>query len=74
MGRLIEMAGLKFGRLTVLHREKDTVYLNASGYKCVRWVCRCECGTVLPVLGYSLRSGNTRSCGGLKRKTANNKN
>lgn len=29
----------------------------------VRWLCRCDCGTERPVSKYSLRDGNSISCG-----------
>jgi hypothetical protein len=29
-----------------------------------RWVCVCDCGRQCSVLGYNLRNGHTRSCGG----------
>jgi hypothetical protein len=52
--------GDTFGRLTVIRqdgtkREKERAYL-----------CRCECGETTTVAGYSLRSGNTKSCGCLR--------
>ncbi len=52
-----EMLGRKFGRLTVISRYDK---LMGSEYG---WLCRCECGSLLPVRGYSLRKGNTKTCG-----------
>ena len=62
MGKVIPMIGKRFGRLTVIAKsEKQTSNRQA------RWVCLCDCGTILPsVTGSHLRSGNTKSCGCLK--------
>ena len=50
------MNGKKFGRLTVLRKD-----LGCCKYP--RWFCRCDCGKEIVVRGYSLSSGNTKSCG-----------
>jgi hypothetical protein len=52
-----------YGRFTVIGR------LPVRDRK--RWyLCRCECGTEVEVRAQNLRSGNTKSCGCLKRETA----
>jgi hypothetical protein len=56
---LIDLTGLTFGRLLVVER--------GTGPR-AKWVCRCECGNVVEVQGGNLRSGNTRSCGCLRRE------
>lgn len=53
---LVPMIGKKFGRLLVVDRAVNTE-------KGVAYRCRCDCGNDLIVLGESLRSGNTKSCG-----------
>lgn len=58
----IEMTGLRFGRLTVLKdsgRRKD---------RKIVWTCACDCGKTVDVIGTSLRSGLTQSCGCLKQE------
>jgi hypothetical protein len=50
------LIGNRYGRLLVLDRT-------ANLGKEPRWLCRCECGTEKLVLGLSLKSGSTRSCG-----------
>jgi hypothetical protein len=52
-----DLVGKLFGRLTVIKREDN----NSRGR--TRWLCRCDCGKELIVLGNSLNSGNTQSCG-----------
>lgn len=56
MSRFIDMAGKRFGRLTVIER-------NGSDTGGIRWKCRCDCGNVVTVRGTHLRSGATLSCG-----------
>lgn len=54
--------GQKFGNLTPLHQTET----DWSGY--ARWLCQCDCGVQTVVRGVDLFSGNTQSCGCLKRK------
>ena len=63
MSRLIDLSGQTFGQLTVLDRagRDDTGK--------TLWRCRCECGRIANVTGLNLRTGNTKSCGCLKRRT-----
>ena len=56
--------GMRYGRLTVTAlRDVDARY--RKHYECV-----CDCGGILTVRQDRLVSGNTRSCGCLKRDTA----
>lgn len=56
---LIPLVGLKFGLLEVQS-------YNGNGW----WLCECECGNKLNVRGSTLKNGNTKSCGCLRRKNA----
>jgi hypothetical protein len=57
MGKLIDLAGKRFGFWVVQDRAINT----KSGQ--VQWSCLCECGSVKLVTANSLRSGNSTSCG-----------
>ena len=57
MGKLIDLAGKRFGFWVVQDRAANT----RSGQ--VQWSCLCECGNVKLVTANSLRSGNSTSCG-----------
>ena len=59
--QFIDLTGQRFGRLTVLKKEKSDNNGN------VMWRCQCDCGNIVIVRGVSLRSGNTRSCGCLHK-------
>ena len=54
----IDLTGQRFGRLVVLG---DDGTRNNRGK--IKWLCQCDCGTILYVHRSSLRSGNTKSCG-----------
>jgi len=64
MGKLKDLTGKTFGRLTVLRRVED--YVSETGIKTPVWECRCKCGNITNVRGSNLRSGNTKSCGCLR--------
>lgn len=57
MPKALDLAGQKFGKLTVLERmgkDKHGHYV---------WRCRCDCGNEVMAVGYAMRSGTWRSCG-----------
>lgn len=60
MSHRAEMIGKKFGKLTPVEvlKEKKLHLL----YRCV-----CDCGNEVEAMGNSLRSGNTKSCGCIRR-------
>lgn len=65
-GRLIDLTGKTFGRLTVVSRSVSHVTPNGS--KQTLWVCSCLCGKVTPVRSAALRNGSAKSCGCLQRE------
>ena len=68
MKKLIDLSGQKFGKLTVLRRAED--YIQPCGKRRTRWLCRCSCEnkTEVVVCGTDLKSGNTQSCGCLRKE------
>lgn len=66
MGKVIDMSGKRFGRLTVLSFCKVEKHL-------AYWLCKCDCGNEVEVPGVSLRKGITKSCGCLHRETSKNR-
>lgn len=63
MGKLIDLTGKKFGRLTVVGRAKN--HISPSGVKNVKWECQCKCGNKILVTLTQLKSGKV-SCGCMK--------
>lgn len=64
MGRLIDLTGQRFGRLTVIgisHKTQSGKYY---------WSCQCDCGTNCIISGNLLKSGQTQSCGCYRREVA----
>lgn len=63
IGKFIDLTGQNFGKLTVIEpaAQRDSI-------GSVRWLCRCSCGSETVVSAYNLKSGNTRSCGCLKKE------
>ena len=59
---MIDLTGQKFGRLTILKRMDK----NKRGD--YRWLCKCICGKEKIVIGSDLKSGNTKSCGCLRKE------
>jgi hypothetical protein len=60
MSERIDMIGQKFGKLTA-------VGVIDSKRKHLTYKCLCDCGNYIDVRGNSLRSGNTKSCGCIRR-------
>lgn len=62
MPNFIDLTGQKFGRLMVEKR-----YGHAKD-KHITWLCLCECGKQVIVMGNSLTGGKTKSCGCLQKE------
>lgn len=64
MGKVKDLTGQRFGRLTVLYESPERL----GGFAC--WVCKCDCGNITkPIRSNNLKSGTTKSCGCLSRET-----
>jgi hypothetical protein len=62
-GKATDLTGQRFGRLVVIGQSKTRAY-----GRVLAWDCRCDCGTVKPLITSVLNSGSTKSCGCLKRE------
>jgi hypothetical protein len=58
-----DMRGLRFAQLTVKR------LVGKDGRGAYVWECLCDCGRVSNVRGYLLRTGRTKSCGCLRKKS-----
>ena len=61
-----DLTGQRFGRLLVL----SLVDSPASADIPTKWRCLCDCGNIVEVRGYNLKSGGSTSCGCLQRERA----
>lgn len=59
MGRLIDLTGRRIGRLLVKRRFDVCVKPGQQS----KWLCVCDCGSDVVVLGGNLHKGDTKSCG-----------
>jgi hypothetical protein len=57
------IAGQRFGKLIATEYSRT---INSKVY----WICRCDCGKTKEVMGSSLLSGRTKSCGCMTRLPA----
>ena len=65
MGKLKNLTGQRFGKLTVIERADDKV--TSSGKNYVQWKCKCDCGNIKIVYSSNLLNGTTQSCGCLRK-------
>lgn len=63
-----DLTGQIFGRLTVLSPAED--YIQPNGRHRTQWLCECSCNehNKIIVITDHLKSGNTQSCGCLRRE------
>jgi hypothetical protein len=59
----LDLAGLVFGRLTVIGLANEK-----TRHDRVQWTCKCSCGAAKVVSGNQLQRGITRSCGCLRKE------
>jgi len=64
MGKLIDLTGQKFGRLTVIKRNANDKKWNAQ------WICKCDCGKEIIMIANHLKRGVAKSCGCVERNTS----
>ena len=57
MPKMVDMTGRRFGQLIVIGQAEE----RKCGF--VRWLCQCDCGKTKIIMGHSLRSGQSKSCG-----------
>lgn len=62
MGKIKDLTGKQFGRLTAVERMPPH-----GKNSCYMWVCKCECGGTAIVRGSDLTNGHTMSCGCYRR-------
>lgn len=66
-GVIIDITGLKVGRLTV-----EGMSHHASGQ--IYWNCKCECGRTKAIMGGALRGATTLSCGCIQKSAVSASN
>lgn len=64
MGKVIDITGQKFGRLTVIQQQGKDKYNNAL------WLCKCDCGNEITVI--SKKVEELKVVGATVKKQRNN--
>ena len=64
MGKLEDLTGQTFERLTVIKRGEN------SNTRMTRWYCKCSCGNpkLVLVIASNLKDGRTKSCGCFRKE------
>lgn len=58
------LIGQRFGHLVVIGRNgSHCSSADGKSAKHAIWTCKCDCGNVVDILGFSLKNGDTTSCG-----------
>lgn len=68
MSKFIDLIGKRFGRLVIIQRVDNNKWKN------VRWLCLCDCEKKKIISSSSLMSGDTKSCGCLRKEVTRNTN
>lgn len=63
-----DLTNKKFNMLKVISKVENNKQNNS------KWLCQCDCGNMIEVLGIHLRSGHTKSCGCLRKTICKNIN
>ncbi len=61
MGAFVNLVGRRFGRLVVQASAGHRVYNGGRSF--LQWTCLCDCGNTATIIGMSLKSGASQSCG-----------
>lgn len=67
MGKLLDLTGQRFGKLTAIR------FKGREGNKTM-WECVCDCGGSCTIVANYLRTGSTKSCGCLQKSGVNKLN
>lgn len=55
------LSGQKFNRLTVIEQIED--YITTTGSRYAQYLCECDCGNKIKVIGSQIKNGLIKSCG-----------
>lgn len=61
MGNIMDIAGMRFGRLVAIERAES--FVQPSGQIKTAWKCKCDCGAEVVVRTTDLKTGKKKSCG-----------
>ena len=70
MGRIEDLTGKRFGRLTAISVNKEISKQKGRTY----WNCVCDCGNAKPIMAKHLKGGAIQSCGCLQKERTSETN
>ena len=70
MGRIKDLTGKRFGRLTAISVNKEISKQKGRTY----WNCICDCGNTKPIMAKHLKGGAIQSCGCLQKERTSETN
>jgi hypothetical protein len=70
MDKVEDLTGQKFGRWTVIEIQR----IKKNNESRVFWLCKCDCGNTKVVAARTLKSGDSQSCGCLKKERLHDSN
>lgn len=68
MGKIKDLTGQRFGRLIVIKMSE------LDRWRQAKWLCQCDCGSIVSVKSGNLRNGHTQSCGCLQKEAVSKSN
>ena len=70
MGKIIDLTGQRFGRLTVLQKAEKPIGSHSTS---TFWKCKCDCGNEKIISSNVLRQGKAQSCGCYNKEIVSSK-
>ena len=67
MGKVKDITGQKFGRLTVV-KQNGFTNINKHGSRYAKWLCKCDCGNYCEMDTGTLKREGNHSCGCLAKE------
>lgn len=64
----VDLRGQRFGRLVAIEKAER------PSCGATMWICKCDCGNMVPVQYSNLKSGATKSCGCLNQENREKRN
>ncbi|HUS50146.1 MAG TPA: hypothetical protein VMZ91_08265 [Candidatus Paceibacterota bacterium] len=59
----------KFGKLTVIKKDEEYYIAPKSKKKSIKWICKCDCGNTISVIGTILKAKGSTQCKKCKCKS-----
>lgn len=68
MSRLKDLSGQRFGKWLVIERAPKN-YVAPCGSTSPQYICKCDCGNIVTVIGKNLSGGHSTNCGCVRKES-----